>query len=371
MQADDKIHEVESVRGLAALLIVFNHLPGWWPDFYALNFVRNTYLMVDLFFVLSGFVIYRAYAHRLHNWTDVLRFQFLRFGRLYPVHLCFLLAFLMLEVVKYIAVNHYGVPSPNTTPFKENGVIAFMQNAFLIQAIGNPVGFKTFNLPSWSISTEFYTYIIFAAGILFFKKFKNLFIFSAVLLAWLCLYTNQFSEFSDFIRCIFGFFIGCMAAQFYAAVPNLAVRILSGAKGMLICSVAVFLGFKSYDINLIDFYIVPLTVLIIFSIGNKNDALNKSSFLASKHLIWLGTISYSLYMCHTFVIFIVNQSLRMFVRPVEQIVGGKSTPVLAWYHATFFYVLCILISLCLAHLVYKYIESPWRLKSRRFINKNY
>jgi peptidoglycan/LPS O-acetylase OafA/YrhL len=369
MQADDKIHEVESVRGLAALLIVFNHLPGWWPDFYALNFVRNTYLMVDLFFVLSGFVIYRAYADRLHSLTDVLRFQFLRFGRLYPVHLCFLLAFLMLEVVKYIAVNHYGVPSPNTTPFKENGFIAFVQNAFLIQAIGNSIGFKTFNLPSWSISTEFYTYIIFAVGILFFKRFRNLFIISAALLAWVCLYTNQFPEFSDLIRCILGFFVGCMVAQFYTAAPSFATKILSNSKGILICSVAAFLSLKSYHINLTDFYIIPLTVLIILSAVHKKHPLSKSEFLRSKSLIWLGTISYSLYMCHTFVIFIVNQSLRLFVHPAEQIIGGKSTPVLSWYHATFSYVLCILLSLCLAHLVYKHIESPWRLKSRRFVQK--
>jgi peptidoglycan/LPS O-acetylase OafA/YrhL len=241
----------------------------------------------------------------------------------------------------------------------------------LIQAIGNPVGFKTFNLPSWSISTEFYTYIVFALGVLLFKRFKNSFIIGAALLSWVCLCTNKFPEFSDFMRCIFGFFVGCMVAQFYAGMPNFTAKILSNSKGILICSVAVFLGFKSYRSNLTDFYIIPLTALIILSAVHKRDSSNKGGFLRSKSLIWLGTISYSLYMCHTFVIFIVNQSLRLFARPAEQIIGGKSTPVLSWHHAIFFYVLCMLISLCLAHLVYKYIESPWRLKSRRFIHKNY
>lgn len=51
-----KIKELESIRGLAAFLVVFYHLPKWNPIL-DIRLVNNGYLMVHLFFVLSGFVI--------------------------------------------------------------------------------------------------------------------------------------------------------------------------------------------------------------------------------------------------------------------------------------------------------------------------
>ncbi len=84
-----KIEELESIRGLAALLIVFHHIPKWNPILDT-KIINNGYLMVELFFVLSGFVIFSAYANKIGDKRDLLRFQFLRFGRLYPVHLLFL-----------------------------------------------------------------------------------------------------------------------------------------------------------------------------------------------------------------------------------------------------------------------------------------
>ncbi|MFX5464960.1 hypothetical protein ABTD44_21555, partial [Acinetobacter baumannii] len=75
--------------------------PNWNPLF-DIGIVRSGYLMVHLFFVLSGFVIYNAYAARIDSAQDLMRFQFLRFGRLYPVHLLFLLVYVLFEVAKYV-----------------------------------------------------------------------------------------------------------------------------------------------------------------------------------------------------------------------------------------------------------------------------
>ena len=51
---------LDSLRGFAALFVVFLH-SYWNHDFYFLNFIRNSYLFVDLFFILSGFVIISAH----------------------------------------------------------------------------------------------------------------------------------------------------------------------------------------------------------------------------------------------------------------------------------------------------------------------
>ena len=65
-----KINELESLRGLAALLVVFFHVPKWNS---ALNvgIINNGYLMVELFFVLSGFVIFNSYGDNIKSTRDL------------------------------------------------------------------------------------------------------------------------------------------------------------------------------------------------------------------------------------------------------------------------------------------------------------
>src|SRR5438552_1473180 len=80
-----KIEELESIRGIAALLVVLFHMPTWNVHLRDIRFVQNGYSMLDLFFVLSGFVMNLNYCNRLHSVGDLAQFQFLRLGRLYPV----------------------------------------------------------------------------------------------------------------------------------------------------------------------------------------------------------------------------------------------------------------------------------------------
>jgi peptidoglycan/LPS O-acetylase OafA/YrhL len=70
------------IRGVAAILIAFRHclflFPGWvFP---------NSYLAVDLFFVLSGFVIANAYEQRLAGGLSPGGFMQIRLDRLYPLY---------------------------------------------------------------------------------------------------------------------------------------------------------------------------------------------------------------------------------------------------------------------------------------------
>ncbi len=116
---------LESLRGLAALCVVLLHLPLWHSVF-DLNFLHNSTLMVQFFFVLSGFVIFHSYGEKITSTRDAGRFMWLRFGRLYPVHLVFLIGFIGIEFAKLIAAQH-GVHSPNTKPFEDGGLGVIMQ----------------------------------------------------------------------------------------------------------------------------------------------------------------------------------------------------------------------------------------------------
>jgi peptidoglycan/LPS O-acetylase OafA/YrhL len=102
IQNFQKIEELESLRGLAAFLIVLHHMPHWNSILDIIRLVKNGYLMVEFFFVLSGFVIFNAYSEKINTKKDIVRFQFLRFGRLWPVHILFLIVFLGIETARYI-----------------------------------------------------------------------------------------------------------------------------------------------------------------------------------------------------------------------------------------------------------------------------
>ena len=57
---------LESLRGVAALLVAFYHV-AWLIRFTMRGSCGNSYLMVDLFFVLSGFVMCHGYGDRIRN----------------------------------------------------------------------------------------------------------------------------------------------------------------------------------------------------------------------------------------------------------------------------------------------------------------
>lgn len=90
---------LDSWRGVCACLVAFMHFDVY-SHFHTLPFVWNSYLFVDFFFVLSGFVISASYRTRLMLGFGVCKFMLLRFGRVYPLHLFMLGCFVGFEVIR-------------------------------------------------------------------------------------------------------------------------------------------------------------------------------------------------------------------------------------------------------------------------------
>lgn len=358
-ESQNKIEELESLRGIAACLIMLYHIPIW-NQIINLNFIRNGYLMVQLFFVLSGYVIYISYAKKIKKVKDVFQFQFLRFGRIYPVHFIFLLVYIFFELAKYIAQNKFDIISPNTQPFRENNLIAIFQNIFLIQAIGPTGNTSSFNGPAWSISVEFYTYFLFALIILYFEKIK-IYIFSIIVLCSLVLIiTKNDFGFDSLLQCFSGFFFGCTIAFLK---DNIYIRFNKYLSSMILIGTIIFLLFKTE--NAYDPYIFIFSSFLILTLTfNEKGFLNE--FLKIKFLTWLGKISFSLYMSHYCVIWIVNQFIRVILKKNEIFIYNKSTPQLGIIETIICILIIIPIILLMSKLVYEYIETPFRLKSRKY-----
>ena len=90
---------LDSWRGLCACMVALFHFNVFSHIQHA-GIVRNAYLFVDFFFVLSGFVIAANYQARLMDGFGAGRFLFLRLGRIYPLHLVTMLLFIPIDIAK-------------------------------------------------------------------------------------------------------------------------------------------------------------------------------------------------------------------------------------------------------------------------------
>ena len=355
-----KIEELESIRGLAALLVVFFHLPKWNPIL-NIGLINNGYLMVDLFFVLSGFVIYNAYTNKINTSKDLVRFQFLRFGRLYPVHIVFLLFFLALEVAKYISISKLGVPNIRATPFSQNSLVAFIEQVFLLQAIGPTGNATTFNNPAWSISVEFYTYFIFGLSILFLKE-RRTYIFLVISLISISLLATDITfGFKDLLRCLAGFFIGCLTAH---TIRNIKTTMPNYLAILFLALIILFLQLKTSP--KFDFVMYFLTSAMIMSLILSKGGILRT-ILRHKLLTWLGLISYSVYMSHFFVLWVISNIFkRILKRPELQNANGELVLSLSTSETIVATIMVLFSVVLVSQMTYSIIEKPMREKSRRF-----
>jgi peptidoglycan/LPS O-acetylase OafA/YrhL len=359
-QSTSKIEELESLRGIAAIVIILFHAPKWNPLLDA-GIVNNGYLMVELFFVLSGFVIFTAYAEKIESKKDVVRFQFLRFGRLYPIHLVFLTVFVAIEAAKYVASTKLDIKSPNTIPFETNNLSEFFTHLFLLTSALPNQPF-TYNYPAWSTSAEIYTYLLFSFCTFFFKGNKNIYFSVFAVVSLLLLATGNTFGFKPLLRCFSGFFIGCLTASF---IKSVGLRIPSYVPSLVLVLIILFLHLKTYrDLDVLMFFLSAALIasLVLSETGWLKTVLN------SRPLILLGTISYSVYMSQLAVLWITNQIIRVFLKKHEAIgIDGKSTPQLDQFETLVALSVVVLMVLIVSYFTYTFVEKPIREKTRQIV----
>src|SRR6266478_8622470 len=128
--------------------------------------IRSGWLFVDFFFVLSGFVITHACRTEIAHPGDALQFIRRRFFRLYPLHFCTLCAVLAWSLLFYAARMIGAARFPELFQVSQTNLFdglfeKIVRHLILLQGFvaESDVGL---NGPSWSISVEFWTYILFA-----------------------------------------------------------------------------------------------------------------------------------------------------------------------------------------------------------------
>ncbi|GGH80104.1 hypothetical protein GCM10011379_50480 [Filimonas zeae] len=299
-------------------MVVFFHLSPFAETAILNNeFIRNSDLFVDFFFVLSGFVIAYTYQHRINSKTDISQFIKKRFFRVYPLHLIMLIAFLIVEAGKHYLVNYIHVNNLNNP---NNNLITFLSSLFLLNSVKLPgVTDVSWNIPSWSISAEMISYLLFAIAVFAvsasgaFKK-RNLvysfLIVTAVAITAIATGSGLLTWSYDFgfLRGIAGFFTGVLCFNFfqarYDAVKDSSNIIFHVAEPACLIAIiaSVCMANKLKEAGyLYDILFFIAVFVFAFEKGFVSAGLKKVNFLKS-----LGMYSYSVYMIHALFISLFN-----------------------------------------------------------------
>ena len=357
-------------RGLSALFVALYHLqvPG---HFYLMPFVRGSYLFVDFFFVLSGFIISYAYVDKLGQPGGIRNFVIRRFGRLWPLHVTTLILFVA-AILSINGVTHLLGLTAAAQPFwidPENDLASFFTNVLLIHGLGIHDGLS-WNSPSWSISVEFWAYIVFAVlcvaapG----RLAATAAVAAAVGAVALTLYSTSYIKVSfDYgaFRVLYGFFAGHLVYRLWVRARG---QPLSHATLLEVLAVALVVTFVSRAASGPLSLAAPLVfAFVVFVFTHEKGMVSRIMVTAGFQK--LGAWSYSIYMVHALVALVLMHSIRIYealagvpLIPAEPISGAVQD--FAFYASDYAMNLLALaylaVVVAVAALTCRFVEQPGR-----------
>lgn len=361
---------LDSIRGIAAISVVIHHLI-LMPTFLAAfphnawinwSFFRSAWLLVDLFFVLSGIVMSLSLKGEFGQFS-LRDFMVRRLARVYPLHVVMLFASLLFRLLR-IGLVLAGVVVAVPAAFEVNNAYSFVLNLFLLHSMGF-IDYLSWNAPSWSISVEFYTYLVFGLVVLFAQRLRSpryLYLGAALLVAgsWLAivfvLQKKSLGLQTDFgiLRCFTSFFLGVLTVKVVDGLPRKISPAVQGALQFTAMIASIVVVSLVEDYPAVSFT-APLTFAVFLgSLLAFPDAALVPRMLVAKPLVWLGRRSYSVYMVHALVVLFAEYFVRA--------VGARSIHALdsicAGLPATLNLVASLAAVLVVSHFTYLYVEIP-------------
>ncbi|HEX7784359.1 MAG TPA: acyltransferase [Sphingobium sp.] len=313
-----KYRALDALRGVAAISITLGHLQllDGFPNFF------SSYLAVDLFFALSGFVIARAYQPRLADGLGAKRFMLLRAIRLWPLTLLGIL----LAAVQTISFLGLGSEFDGVL---DVGMVAVL-NGLFIPAIPTRSTLFPINPPIWSLFYELLINLVYASGL---WKLPARGVGWMLLVAGLCemLVCVRYNGMSlgfrapqfpfAMVRVTFSFFLGVFMhqsrANWMARIPDLDWRWLALTTVLLLSVPHLGPGQMLYDAAFV-FLFSPMLIMM--------GARSVQHTGARSTAIWLGEISFPLYALH--YPFITAMEIITSGRPILHLWMGISLTIM-------------------------------------------
>jgi peptidoglycan/LPS O-acetylase OafA/YrhL len=358
------------LRGIAALLVAVYHFEEVGARFLSSDsslFIRKSYLMVDLFFILSGFIMLHVYGSTFENRITRHGFgNFLvaRFARIYPLHLFSLL----------LAVGVFFVSGAPATPIENPAAIP--THLLLLHSFGiHPI--FTWNVPSWSISAEWWAYMVFPllAGLMGRQRraaVAGLVLFAGaayVAIVFLLPRTNLFAPGAPaphdlgvtydygFLRGMAGFITGMLTYELFGqeSIRRLFDRDVTGLLFVAGTALLLHLGVN-------DLVYIPVFAGLVLSLAANTGKV--SAVFNNRPLRFLGDISYSVYLMHGSLLFFVAVPMLVANGYAYKGPGSLTVPVNVGLLYCSVYLLAVL---AVSTLTYYTLEKP----CRKWINRQW
>ena len=347
--APRQLPTLTGLRGIAALAVLFYHIRGsmggFAPDWLIALFAHG-YLAVDLFFILSGFVLWWTYgaAFRDQGRAAIGPFIIRRFARLFPLHLAVMLAMAAFAAALALSGRTLGPQYPLA---ELPAQLLLVQNWGLSDRLA-------WNDPAWSISAEWAAYLALAlVGAAAARLDRGPWRFplqaaaiAGALGAYFAL-TGRTGIGEDIaatglIRCLAEFSIGVLLCQWWSAME--ARRTLIGITAVLLAG----LGAALIASGISQPAGVPL-IMAAAVVAALEASRARRPLLGGRIALWLGQISYALYLSHFFLWIMFK---LLFVADPERV----SAPAIAAF---------IVAVLTVSHLLHHHVELPGRRWAQR------
>lgn len=350
-----RLNQLAGLRGICAWWVVFFHslaLMGSSIPSAIANVFAHGYLAVDLFFLLSGFVIFLSYHAALtKNFPHSIgKFYWQRLARIYPLHFVMLGGYLLLFAAFSFLSSSGAAPASYTWS-------AFFQSMFLIHMwVGSDL---TWNVPSWSISSEWFVYLFFPLMAYSLRKLRGgiashlaVIIMVAVLLNLIYAFNGVDSLGSDIprmalIRTLLEFLMGVFIGSLYVNYRAFLEKYHNHALAGFLFACALYAGAPLPDYALIP---IAFTLLIAY-LSVTTSWITR--ILSAPALVYLGDISYSTYMVHYLVYDLLKAG---FVSDAHTV-----NPLYVWIS----FLVVFLLSVLLHHGVDSPSQKFFRRKSAR------
>jgi len=339
------LNNLTGLRFYAAMWVFLYHFFPVYTTLSKVQFFEIGYLGVDVFFVLSGFILTYVYYNKFFfnkvTGRDYWNFIVKRFAKIYPLHFVITLIFIPFSCVgKYL--------------FHQDSIHlyfnALLQNFLMIHS-WSTTQYLSWNFPSWSISAEWFAYLFLFVPLSFIYKFNKIFFLSfagLVVCAFIC-YWVSIPDFTVDRYTMNG--LPRIIPEFIIGVLTGLIKIkfnLSKRKASLVCIFSLLFLFISFYF---DFYFHQLCVIgfavVILGLSYKTYF---DGFFSSRQLIYLGNISFAFYLTQFLSLIIYEQLFRILFNLLE-----------SDYVLILQFSMAFSINFIFAALAYKYFEEPMRV----------
>tara|TARA_B100000963_G_scaffold350661_1_gene361221 strand:- start:537 stop:2396 length:1860 start_codon:yes stop_codon:yes gene_type:complete len=291
--------EIDGLRAIAIIPVVIYHLNS--------SFAPFGYLGVDVFFVISGYLIGAIVSQKIENNTFSIKdFYKRRIKRIAPLYLLVAIIMVPLSLV-------YFVPSQIKDLYQSiSASVVFLSNFFFYREIDyfNPFTQISPLIHTWSLAIEEQFYLFLPAFMIFFKgKSRNflvflLIIFSLSYYVYLSYTDHNLMFYSTFSR------IWELLAGVYFAITFQQLKIKSIKYSNFISITVLFFLLLTLFSNVfedISFVLRPAVVVftLVLLVLKNNFTLRFFSF---KPFVHIGLLSYSLYMIHQPIVSILKNN---------------------------------------------------------------